>query len=97
MAATLKRPDTQACKASVGLIGDICLELGSSANAFSASMIPLIGAVIQAENATNETILQVISTLGEIATAFGEGFYPYVSDIVGLCNSKFVESLREKE
>ncbi|KAL6951410.1 hypothetical protein ACO0OE_000645 [Hanseniaspora uvarum] len=96
LAATLKRPDTQACKASVGLIGDICLELGSSANAFSASMIPLIGAVIQAENATNETILQVISTLGEIATAFGEGFYPYVSDIVGLCNSKFVESLREK-
>ncbi|XBW38306.1 hypothetical protein QEN19_003895 [Hanseniaspora menglaensis] len=96
MATALSKPDTQACVACVGLIGDVASGLGSEFNEFGEQLITKLGEIIQSELATNEVSLQVISTLGEIATSLGTLFQPYLNDIVGLCNNKFLASLKEK-
>ncbi|OBA25564.1 ARM repeat-containing protein [Hanseniaspora valbyensis NRRL Y-1626] len=96
MAVALSKPDTQACVACVGLIGDVASGLGTDFNEFGQQLISKLGEIIQSEIATNDVILQVISTIGEIATSLGTLFQPYLSDIAGLCNNKFLTSLKER-
>lgn len=96
MAVSLSKPDTQACVACVGLIGDVASALGTDFNEFGQQLISKLGEIIQSEISTNDVILQVISTLGEIATSLGTLFQSYLHDIVGLCNNKFLSSLKER-
>lgn len=74
-----RHEETQLCKTSVGLVGDICRALGANANAYAGGFMDVLFTNLQSQTLSRDVKPTILSSFGDIALGIGGGFEPYLS------------------
>jgi importin subunit beta-1 len=73
-----RHEETQLCKSSVGLVGDICRALGKNANTYAGDFMNVLFENLQSQTLSRDVKPTILSSFGDIALGIGAGFEPYL-------------------
>lgn len=73
-----RHEETQLCKTSVGLVGDICRALGGNANTYAGEFMNVLFANLQSQTLSRDVKPTILSSFGDIALGIGAAFEPYL-------------------
>ncbi|PWN34213.1 putative karyopherin beta-1 subunit [Meira miltonrushii] len=73
-----RHEETQLCKTSVGLVGDICRALGSRANTYAGEFMNVLFGNLQSQTLSRDVKPTILSSFGDIALGIGAGFEPFL-------------------
>lgn len=73
-----RHEETQLCKTSVGIVGDICRALGPDANKYAGDFMRALFDNLQSQTLSRDVKPTILSSFGDIALGVGRGFEPYM-------------------
>lgn len=73
-----RHEETQLCKTSVGIVGDICRALGKNANTYAGDFMNVLFDNLQSKMLSRDVKPTILSSFGDIALGIGAGFEPYM-------------------
>lgn len=79
--------DTILCRAGVGLLGDLARALEDKISPLLPDTIPFLLRKLQNEETERNLKVSIISVLGDLASATGKAFGPYLSDVLAMLKS----------
>lgn len=74
-----RHEETQLCKSSVGIVGDICRALGKNANTYAGDFMNVLFENLQSQTLSRDVKPTILSSFGDIALGVGAGFEPYLA------------------
>jgi importin subunit beta-1 len=74
-----RHEETQLCKSSVGIVGDICRALGKNANTYAGDFMNVLFENLQSQTLGRDVKPTILSSFGDIALGIGAGFEPYLA------------------
>lgn len=73
-----RHEETQLCKSSVGIVGDICRALGKNANQYAGEFMNVLFENLQSQTLSRDVKPTILSSFGDVALGIGGGFEPYL-------------------
>ncbi|CEP20667.1 unnamed protein product [Cyberlindnera jadinii] len=83
----LNQVDSPVSNTAVGLVADISHSLGESFQQYFEGLMNILGGLLQNPNVRKELKPTVLSAFGDIATAVGAGFKPYLDVVFRICHA----------
>ncbi|CAM9022988.1 hypothetical protein WICANDRAFT_81407 [Wickerhamomyces anomalus NRRL Y-366-8] len=81
----LNQTDSPISNTAVGLVADISHSLGENFNQYSEGLMNILGSILSNANVRKELRPAVLSSFGDIASAIGPAFQPYLSVVFNIC------------
>lgn len=73
-----RHEETQLCKTSVGIVGDICRAMGPGADKYAGDFMTVLFENLQSQTLSRDVKPTILSSFGDIALGIGRGFEPYL-------------------
>lgn len=81
----LNQTDSPVSNTAVGLVADISHSLGENFNQYTEGLMNILGTILTNGNVRKELKPAVLSSFGDIASAIGPAFKPYLQVVFNIC------------